>query len=309
MSSSQALYSAVYSRERREQFDDRTQRTFVAEDRAAVRFLARTAKTICVIAIDQIGDPIEIFFEISDENRALKNGVGDGFGDFRFAAARNRAGFMAKRAFRHGADQPPARPAVRFFHVNFVAGRAHISLAGEQFDAVVCAIDAASSPLLVQIEMDIFRHVDDVREVFIDGVAFGLHVHDVAVEMKSFPRNVCSRRRDVQIPAEFFAQIVAWKNQRAARVFFFAQAEEIRGIADLRFDLFFAIAEIVVGDDGDDHAAFVAARKLESVAVVVEFGFRISSTCQSRRWRSVALIPVRQAQRLFSSRRLNAARE
>ena len=39
----------------------------------------------------------------------------------------------------------------------------------------------------------------------------------------------------------------------------------------LRLHLFFAVAEIVVSDDGDDDAGFVAAGQLEGVAAVVNF--------------------------------------
>ena len=78
-----------------------------------------------------------------------------------------------------------------------------------------------------------------------------------------------AQRRDVDVAAEFLAQIVTRKYQRAAGVFLLAQAEQIRRIADLRLHLFFAIAVIIVRDDGHDHAGFVAAGELEGPAVVV----------------------------------------
>ena len=56
-------------------------------------------------------------------------------------------------------------------------------------------------------------------------------------------------RLDMHVAAEFLAQIVARKNQRAAGVFLLAQAKQIRRETDLRLHLFFAIAEIIVGDD------------------------------------------------------------
>src|SRR5689334_4158672 len=76
---------------------------------------------------------------------------------------------------------------------------------------------------------------------------------------------------DVQKAAKLFAEIVARKHERTARVFLFAKAVEIRRKADLRFDLFLAVTEIVVRDNRDNHAAFVARRELESHTVVVEF--------------------------------------
>ena len=50
-----------------------------------------------------------------------------------------------------------------------------------------------------------------------------------------------------------------------------AIAEEVGGVADLGFDLLLAVAVVVVGDEGDDDAALVAAGDLEGAAVVVEF--------------------------------------
>ena len=52
---------------------------------------------------------------------------------------------------------------------------------------------------------------------------------------------------------------------------FFAKAKQVGGVADLGFDLLLAVAEIVVGDDGDDNPAFVTAGQFESQAVIVEF--------------------------------------
>ena len=75
------------------------------------------------------------------------------------------------------------------------------------------------------------------------------------------------------VAVKHLAQIVAGENQRAAGVFFLGEAEKIGGEAQLRLHLFFAIAEIVVGDDGDDDAGFVAAGQLESIAAVVKFVF------------------------------------
>ena len=76
---------------------------------------------------------------------------------------------------------------------------------------------------------------------------------------------------DVQIAAEFFAQIVARINESAARVFLLAQAKKIRREADLRFDLFLAIAEIVVRDDRHHRARGIAGAQFERLAAIVAF--------------------------------------
>ena len=64
----------------------------------------------------------------------------------------------------------------------------------------------------------------------------------------------------MHVAAEFLAQIVARKNQRAAGVFLLAQAVEIGRVADLRLHFLLAIAEIIVGNDGDDDAAIRRGR-------------------------------------------------
>src|SRR5580658_5719910 len=76
---------------------------------------------------------------------------------------------------------------------------------------------------------------------------------------------------DMGVAAELLAQIVTSENQRASGVFLFAIAQQVRGIADLGFHLLFAIPKIIVRDNRDNDAAFVAAGELEGSAVVVEF--------------------------------------
>ena len=70
---------------------------------------------------------------------------------------------------------------------------------------------------------------------------------------------------------EFFAQIVAREDQRPAGVLLLDVAEQIGREADLRFDFFLAIAKVVVGNQRDDHAVFIAAGDFERLTVVVSF--------------------------------------
>ena len=65
--------------------------------------------------------------------------------------------------------------------------------------------------------------------------------------------------------------VVTPENQRPAGVLFLGQAVEIGRIADLRLDLFLAVAEIIVGDQRDDDAPLVARTNLEGITVVVKF--------------------------------------
>ena len=51
---------------------------------------------------------------------------------------------------------------------------------------------------------------------------------------------------------------------------FLAESKEVGGETDLGFDLLLAITEVIVGDDRDNHSAFIAASHLESDPVIVE---------------------------------------
>ena len=79
---------------------------------------------------------------------------------------------------------------------------------------------------------------------------------------------------------ELLAENISRERRCAAGVLFLAEAEQVGGVADLRFDFFLAIAEIVVGDDRDDHAAAIAAGQFESVSAVVELRLLRASTCR-----------------------------
>ena len=73
-------------RVRREQLDDRAERPLRGKNGALVR--ARLVrKSTGVIAVDQFGHAVKIVLKIGDEHRSGQNGVGDGLGNLRFAAA------------------------------------------------------------------------------------------------------------------------------------------------------------------------------------------------------------------------------
>jgi len=54
---------------------------------------------------------------------------------------------------------------------------------------------------------------------------------------------------------------------------FFTAAVQVGRIADMGFDFLFAVAEIVVGNNGHNHALHVAAHQFKRLAVVVQFVF------------------------------------
>ena len=100
------------------------------------------------------------------------------------------------------------------------------------------------------------------------------------------------------VVGELLAQVVARETDGPSRVLFLYQAKQVGRVADLGLHLFFAVAKVVVRDDGDDHAALVAGAHLEGTAAVVEllgvFPAHAVATVPSR-----CVVEVRQPQLPF----------
>ena len=177
---------------------------------------------------------------------------------------------MAKRSLGHGSNETPGPVrAGGLFHFHLVAGGAHVGFVRLQLDAVFAAGIFPRNFLAVQIEVGHFGNVDDFRKCLVNRETVRLHVHRAA-EPRNHVRERVAHALDVDVAAEFLAQIIAGKNQRAARVLLLAIAEKIRGEADLCLHFFFAIAVIIVRDERHDDAGFVAAGQLEGAAAVVK---------------------------------------
>ena len=121
-------------------------------------------------------------------------------------------------------------------------------------------------------ELGILGHVVNIRKLPVDGVAFRLHFDPVAEPVHRLLERHLLRQHGAA-GVELLAQHVGGKGERAAGMLFLAHAEEIRRVADLRLDLFLAIAVIVVGEDRHHDAAMVARRELEGRAAVVDLVF------------------------------------
>src|SRR5207244_11972721 len=78
---------------------------------------------------------------------------------------------------------------------------------------------------------------------------------------------------DIDVCAEFVAEIVSWKNKGVTGMFLLAPTKKVGRITDLGFDLLLAIAVIVVGNQSDNDAGFIPASELEGLAIVVELPF------------------------------------
>ena len=107
-------------------------------------------------------------------------------------------------------------------------------------------------------------------EAAIDGVAFGPRVHDLGpLAGKIGDGSRCSGGQCDWVGMVLGAQAVAGEGDGAAGVFLLGLAHQVGGEADLGLHFLLAVAEVVVGDEGDHDAARGAAGELERLAVVV----------------------------------------
>src|SRR5271166_5719407 len=102
--------------------------------------------------------------------------------------------------------------------------------------------------------------------------------------------------------SELVAQILARENKGTSGVLFLTKAKQVSREAYLSFDLLLAIAEIVVGDHGDDNPAFVTEGQFESHAVIVEFAL-LFPTCMVAALTLGGLLPRRESQLFFGKLR------
>ena len=103
---------------------------------------------------------------------------------------------------------------------------------------------------------------------------------------------------DGAVGVEVLAENVGGESDCAAGVLFLGEPEEIGGKADLRFHFLFAVAVIIVREDGDHHAAMIAGADFEGRAFVVEI-FRIAPAHAVAALALGGLIEMRQAERGF----------
>ena len=123
---------------------------------------------------------IQILFNMSHNDRPLNHGIGDRLGNLGFATTRNSAGFVANQAFGHGADQTPGTVARRFLQMNLVSGRTDIGLALQKFDALRTSLVRPADGLGMQVKVNVFRDINDIRVTLVHSVTFRLQVHDFA---------------------------------------------------------------------------------------------------------------------------------
>ena len=179
---------------------------------------------------------------------------------------------MAEDALGGGAAQTPATAFIGLHHVDLVAGGEDVGLVGEQLDGVSGAGSIGPRDVLfTEVEIRTVGHVADVGVMAVAGPTAWLGDGAIAELFRGLGKRMAD---DVEVFVELkiFTEIVAGEHDGATGVFLFATAEEIRGVAELSLHLFFAVAEIVVGNERDDDAGRIAGGELEGGTVVVALG-------------------------------------
>src|SRR3954468_12879300 len=120
----------------------------------------------------------------------------------------------------------------------------------------------------MEVKTCVLRHINYIRIGFVSRPPFGLDFHQAAIERDHLSVSM-AHWFYMHVAAEFLPKIMTGKDQRTPSVFLFAKSIQVRSVAYLRFDLFFAVSEIVVGNDCNYDPGIIPAGKFEGLTVIV----------------------------------------
>ena len=146
-----------------------------------------------------------------------------------------------------------------------------VGLIGVQRDLASAAVDLPGDGLVTQAVGGVFGDQDDVLVFQVQGMSFGLGDETLRVAGDDVGQLIAGIG---VVVGELLTQVVSGKADSAASVFLLHKPQQVGGVADLGLDLLLAVPEVVVGDHGDNHPAFVAGAHLERASAVVEL-FRL----------------------------------
>ena len=278
MLSSHALYLGVNSAVGCQELDHRAERTFERQDRprraAAVAIAQIRQSRVSVIAVEDFFDQRHVLLEVAHMERPRQHRIHQAFADLRLAAAGDRAGFVAKRALGHRADQPPARRPAILGHADFVAARMDVNLARQQLQVLRLAMQGPRNVLAMDVYLHVLGHVVDFGVNPVGGIARWVELRAFPEEREHLLESVLPGAIEPhEIWGEAVAKTKGRERQRAAGMLLFGPAEQIRAVADLSLHFLLAIAEVIVSEDGDHHAIHVTRGDLERATLVVDLVF------------------------------------
>ena len=287
---------------RGQKLDHAADGALVVEDLAVVVGAdRRVGEPVGEVVVEDGGDGVEIAVDVGHVGVAEDERVGDRLGDLRLSPAGDGARLVAAGGRRHGTDQAPLGTVGGLLdHRDLVAVGREVVLVGSQLDLTGRAVGVLPGDVPgAQRVRGTARYEHDVRLFGVQRVAFGLQTEPLRVSRQHLGEvvaDVAARRNGVFLP-----QVVAGEDEGPTGVLLLGVAEQIRRVRDLGLDLFLAVAEVVVGDHGDDHAAGVPCAHLEGLATVVPLVVGLPA-------QAVSLLPgrgdadVRQAEALLGHR-------
>ena len=145
-------------------------------------------------------------------------------------------------------------------------------MAGEQLDFLGFTVFGPPDALFVQLDVCVFRKVNDIPVGFINGVALGLEVdrinrtRDQAVEgLVHFFKETTETK--------ILAEVVTGEGEGTAGMLLLRETVKVGGESNLGLHLFFAVPEVIISDGGDHPTGGIAAGDFKCAAFVVEFVF------------------------------------
>ena len=114
--------------------------------------------------------------------------------------------------------------------------------------------------LAVDVDLHVLRHVVDRGPERVGRVARRVPPRAIAEQREHLGEAVAGRHDPHLVRREPVAEVEGGERQRPARVLLLRQAEEVGAVADLGLHFLLAVAEVVVGDQGDHHALEARAR-------------------------------------------------
>ncbi len=167
---------------------------------------------------------------------------------------------------------------------------------------LLLAVPGPLDVLAGDVDLHVLRHVVDLGIERVGRIAGGVEPGTLSQEREHLGEAVVGAHHSHQIGREAVAQVEGGERQRPTRVLLLGQAVQVGAVADLGLDLLLAVAEVVVGQDGDHHSPGVARGDLEGPAVVVPLALvRPAHPGGTLRVRGAAL--VRQAELLLAEPR------
>lgn len=160
-----------------------------------------------------------------------------------------------------GVHNAPERHFGMLDQLKFMSRRMDISLAGMQFYGMPRTFSVCPAYTgRIDIEVGIFRNINYIRIFFIHRIIFRLDVHLIFNQLHSLFESIFLIEFGREyIAIHFIDHVVPWKSNCPARVLFFGQSQQVCRIAQLCFDFLFGISKIIIRDQGNDHAFFIAA--------------------------------------------------